>query len=68
MRWVEFKALTHPSHTTLQLATKAFENAQCLQDDDAWMRYPGRTCLISLRLIEYVHLISSLFVRLIVLG
>ncbi|KAF9654281.1 histidine kinase [Thelephora ganbajun] len=35
-----------------ELAIKAFENARCLQDDDAWVRYPERTCLVNLRLIE----------------
>lgn len=52
MRYTEFKSLTLQSNTTLQLATKAFENARCLQNDDAWVQYPERTCLINLRLIE----------------
>jgi len=65
---MEFKTPAHQSNVTLQLATKAFENARCLQDDDAWVQYPERTCLISLRLIEWVHLLSSFFVTLIVIG
>lgn len=52
MRYKELKSLAHHSNVPHQLATKAFENARCLQDDDAWVRYPEKTCLISLRLIE----------------
>ena len=65
MRYTEFKTLDHNSNAPLQLATKAFENARSLQDDDAWVRYPERTCLISLRLIEYAHPLPSSFTRLI---
>ena len=52
MRYTELKTLTLQSNVALQLATKAFENARCLQDDDAWVQWPERTCLINLRLIE----------------